>query len=178
MSGCDHGLDDNVRLTFIGDSIIAGWDLQHSFSSMITYNMGVSGSRIDYIESLAGTMSGKNIVVIAGTNDSQLMMDETRDEYVERYLRAIDDLCATRVYLFEILPRHASYDRIDINVDIMKFNAAIRTALRDYPQITYIPAYSDFTGDYGGINPEYYIDGLHPNTLGYRILSANLMKAL
>lgn len=178
LTGCDNELDERTTLTFIGDSFVARWDLQNSFSSLATTNMGRSGAHIDYIEQHAGQMTGKNVVVIIGTNESFLMAENMRDGYVDKYLSAILGLDAKKVYLYDVFPRAFAGDRGTINSDIRAFNAVIAEKVKSYPQITYLQVYDLLAGDHDGINPEYYMDGLHINPQGYEILADKLFKYL
>lgn len=177
LSACDSQLDEETTLSFVGDSIIARWDLQSSFSSWITYNLGVSGSGIGYIEDLSGRMTGRNVVLLIGTNDSRLMADpETRREYEEKYVDAIVGLRAEKTYLFEVLPRDFSGDDPAVNDHIRAFNEEIAAKISAFPSITYLKVYDDFTGADGKIREEYYNDGLHLSPQGYEILASCLFK--
>jgi len=179
FAGCNDELDERTTLHFIGDSLVARWDLQGSFSSLATYNHGLSGSGISYIERLAGSMSGKNVVVITGTNDNRMMTDDIqRREYASRYIAAIEALGAAHIYLYEVLPRDFDGDRADINNDISAFNSEIRDMLRGSDHITYLTAYDDFIGNDGKIIVEYYSDRLHLSPQGYERLSQKLFDNL
>lgn len=165
------------RLCFVGDSIVARWDVAASFPSRRVENYGRSGAGIGYIESLAGDFAEKEIVVLIGTNDSPLMTDRLRKTYAERYIDAILALGASHIYLYSVLPRDFAVDRDEINDDILKFNGLIQTLAADIPSITYLNVYPDFLRN-GNINPQYYNDGLHLSPYGYEILDAALLNAL
>lgn len=174
--GCNDDLDKRATLTFIGDSLIARWDLQESFSSFATTNLGQSGAGIDYIESHAGTMVGRNIVVIIGTNDSWKMSDQYRDEYAKQYINAIIALNANKIYLYSVLPRDFDGDPDLINDDIDAFNKIIMNAVSQYSNIKYLNVYNDFIGNDGMIKEEYYSDRLHLSIPGYETLTNKLMQ--
>lgn len=174
FTACNDELDKRTTLTFIGDSIIARWDLQQNFSSYATTNLGKSGAGIDYIESLHGTMHGRNIVVMIGTNNWSMMAPETRDEYADRYLNAILALNAERIYLYSVLPRNFGTESADTNDYIQAFNSIIKSKIVDYKQIVYLDVYDEFIDVNGNIKPELYNDGLHLSFVGYEILSNKL----
>lgn len=179
LAGCDSALDDRTTLHFVGDSLVARWDLQNSFSSLATYNLGRSGAGIAYIESLAGQLAGKNAVILIGTNDNLLMIgDDSLRDYSQRYLAAIEALGAERVYLYSVPPRDFAGDRATVNDDISRFNTLIETLTADSPHITYIGVYDDFVGDDGKICLEYYNDRLHLSPQGYEILTQKLFDRL
>ena len=179
LTGCDSELDKRTTLSFIGDSIIARWDLQDSFSSLITYNLGQSGAGISYIESYAGRLGGRNIVVMTGTNDNTLMAaPDSRRAYAERYIAALEATGAAHIYLYEVLPRGFHNDRPGTNDDIRAFNAEVRRLIDGRSDIDYIDVYSLFLGDDAKIYSEYYNDGLHLSPQGYEVLTSRLFRFL
>ena len=117
------------------------------------------------------------MVVICGTNDNNMLKADKREEYAEKYISAILALTNQRIYLFSILPRDFEGDRTDINTDINEFNAIISDRVLDINQITYIDVFHDFMKE-EQINQLYYSDGLHPNSIGYEILTQKLLKVL
>lgn len=166
-----------LRLDFIGDSIIARWDIDEYFPTWQVNNYGVSGAGIDYIEGNAGRFVGKQVVVVIGTNDINYMTPDRIERYTERYLSAIEALGASKVYLYSLHPRNFSSDRSDVNIDVENFNNRIRATVSKVPSIVYLDVYHDFFHE-GEPNPQLYYDRLHLNTYGYEILVSALEKAL
>lgn len=166
-----------ISLDFIGDSIIARWDIDEYFPTWQVYNYGVSGAGIDYIEGNADRFVGKQVVVVIGTNDINYMTPDRIEKYTERYMSAIKGLGASRVYLYSLHPRNFSSDRSDVNTDVADFNDRIRTRVSEDPSIVYIDIYSDFFYE-GEPNPHLYYDRLHLNPYGYDILVSALKKAI
>lgn len=179
LFGCNTELDKRTTLTFVGDSIIARWDLQSYFSSLITYNQGRSGEGIKYIESLAGKMKGKNVVIMIGTNDSYMMREEPyRSDYVDRYISAINGMDAEVVYLFEVLPREFAGDDVDINQYIPAFNNEVAEKIKDYSNVRYIKVFDKFVDDNRRIIYRFYNDGLHLSPEGYEVLANALFERI
>lgn len=166
-----------ISLDFIGDSIIARWDIDEYFPTWQVYNYGVSGAGIDYIEGNAGRFAGKQVVVTIGTNNINDMVPERIEKYTERYMSAIEGLGASRVYLYSLHPRNFSSDRSDVNTEVADFNDRIRTRVSEVPSIVYLDIYSDFIYK-GEPNPQLYYDRLHLSPYGYEILVSALKKAL
>ena len=164
-------------LYFIGDSLIERWDLQASFSSFITYNEGVGGSGVKYIEEKRGLMKGKTVVVLTGCNDHGSMTEKNLDNYVERYFVAITGMEADRVYLIQVLPRFYSKDSPGANERIMNFNQRVVKKVSAYPDIVYVPTFDRFYKD-GKQLEGYFIDGVHLNEPGYELLSEILYSYL
>lgn len=171
--------DDLQELVFIGDSHIEHWDVNFFFPDYIVTNLGVGGKAINYIESKSGTMMGKNVVVIIGTNDFLKAKDNV-DGYVERYCNAINNLKARRTYLFSIFPsRRSEYPVVSYDPPLLEnVNAAIKKRLVEkFPNIVYVNVYDKLLYD-GEMNPEYSSDGLHLNDNGYELITQELRKHL
>lgn len=164
--------DDDVFLTFIGDSLVARWDLQEYFPSSLTENRGVSGSGISYIESCAGQLENHDIVVLVGTNDCS-MMKRDMEGYADRYVKAVSALGGRRVYLFSILPRSS----VELNSVIRQMNQLIKQRVTDIPGIVYLDAYNYMLRE-DVLDVNLSSDGVHVNNYGYDILSKLLNKAL
>lgn len=176
LSSCSDDVKD-ARLDFVGDSIVARWDLAEYFPSRLVYNYGKSGAGIEYIESLAGRFAGRNVVVMIGTNNNYLFVEPDREDYARRYVDAITDLDAKRVYLYSVLPRDFTSDRDDVNDDIAEFNAVVKHIVESMPAIVYMDVYDDFLHD-GKIDFQLYSDKLHLSPYGYEILTKTLLQEL
>ena len=176
LSSCSDDVKD-ARLDFVGDSIVARWDLAEYFPSRLVYNYGKSGAGIEYIESLAGRFAGRNVVVMIGTNNNYLFVEPDREDYARRYVDAITALDAKRVYLYSVLPRDFTSDRDDVNDDIAEFNAVVKHIVESMPAIVYMDVYDDFLHD-GKIDFQLYSDKLHLSPYGYEILTKTLLQEL
>lgn len=171
----------HANLTFVGDSIIDCWSVDSYFSSWTVTNEGISGSHIDYLQERAGRYTGKEIVVMIGTNDYYRMAADSREEYVDEYIAALDALDADFIYLYSVLPRsrESLYDpSVDANADIRAFNAEVKTRLDGRPDICYLDVHAAFTRPGAGIISGYFSDGLHPNASGYQVLALALCGAV
>lgn len=169
--------DEDVHLVFIGDSVVARWDLEVSFPSYVVENKGVSGSGIANVANYAHKCGKKNIVVIVGTNDLGRITDETMAEYAQSYMRQIVATDAENIYLFSILPRKFEGDTVTINQRIERLNALIKAESENYGNVIYIDAYSYFKRN-ESIDSQYSYDGLHLSPYGYEILSELLISNL
>lgn len=169
--------DATVSLDFIGDSIIARWDIDEYFPTWQVYNYGVPGAGIDYIEGNAGRFAGRQVVVAIGTNNINDMAPWRIEKFVGRYMSAIGGLGALRVYLYSLHPRNFRSDRSDVNTDVADFNDRIRAIVPDVPSVVYLDVYSDFIYE-SEPNPQLYYDRLHLSPYGYEILVSALKKAL
>ncbi len=176
LSSCSDDVKA-ARLDFVGDSIVARWDLAEYFPSRLVYNYGKSGAGIEYLESLAGRFADRNVVVMIGTNNNYLFVETDREDYARRYVDAITALDAKRVYLYSVLPRDFTSDRDDVNDDIAEFNAVVKHIVESMPAIVYMDVYDDFLHD-GKIDFQLYSDKLHLSPYGYEILTKTLLQEL
>ncbi len=171
--------EDREVLAFLGDSIIEGWDVRYSFPTHNTENYGISGSGLQYIESMADRFAGKTVVIITGTNDLSKINETGYEKYSQQYVTALNNLSAQRIILFPILPRKANEFTPDINERIQKLNNLIKTEVeKSGINITYADgAHEDFLEN-GTVNMNLFYDGLHPNKYGYEILTYHVYKHL
>lgn len=180
FSSCsDDEKNFNKELIFIGDSIIKGWNTDKYFNSQeySTTNLGVNGSRLDDLpERHRELLTNKNIVAMIGTNDVFDLNSETSIEfYTQKYIAILESFNAKQIYLFSILPRNYNNSEPPINDRIIALNKSIQKATTSVSNITYIDAYDEFLDD-GTTNMTLFIDGLHPNQLGYEILTRLLKE--
>lgn len=169
MFGCEK--EEMGELCFIGDSNVARWDLQKCFPVYITNNLGKSNTGIDYVAGFSGRLGGKIGIILTGTND----LSHVNEGYAEKYVDVIDNLGASSVYVFAILPRESKYNQ-DINEKKGALNAEIREMVEKngwhYIDLT------DQLMDGQNIKWEYYSDGLHLSEHGYELLTNVLKKKL
>lgn len=176
FSSCSS--DNDRELFFIGDSLVARWDLTYWFPTYITHNDGISGSGIAHIQECAGRYADKEVVVIVGTNDMHTFSQEDDAEYVKNYVEAIQALGAKRIYLFSVFPKSKGlcYGPEDDNEKIKRINNKIKYSIQD-KQIVYIDVYNLLELN-GSINMQYSYDGLHLSHEGYELITKQLKKVL
>ncbi len=170
LISCEQ-INDSV-LCFIGDSIVARWDLKESFPNYITENLGHSGAGINYLLECKSHASGKSIIVLIGTND----IDSFEDGYAERYTSYINSIGAKRTIVISILPRNYSDDDENVNSEILKINTQIKKYVEKYGWI-YVDAYPHMMIN-NRICESLYTDGLHLSKHGYEILSNSVKDFL
>ncbi|MDE5608611.1 MAG: hypothetical protein K2I64_06735 [Muribaculaceae bacterium] len=172
-TGC---MDNQPELTFVGDSIVARWDLDEFFPHYPHTNLGLSGSGIGYLQRTLAGRSFDDLVILSGTNDNYSFSDGHIDSYVSLYVSTIESADANHIYLYSVLPRDFASDDPAVNDRIMKFNDMVSHAVADNPAITYINAFEYFYKD-GQIDLALYSDRLHLSRDGYEVL-ASLLKGL
>lgn len=166
--------EEEEVLYFTGSSLVEKWDVRKYFPTRITYNMGLSGSGIAYIETQGSMFQDEAVVVITGGNDIASIND--LDEYVDRYLQTLRNMQAKRIYLFSILPRLAFEE--DNYEKVRALNAKIRRQVQGQVDgIVYIDLFERLLKD-GKLNENLFYDGVHLNSWGYDLISGELNRVL
>lgn len=169
--------DERAMIVFIGDSLIARWDVENSFPAYKTCNWGLGGGHIEWIEEHEGALRGKTSVVLIGTNDVKNLSKSQIESYASRFVNAVLGMKADRVILISILPRNCESDIENINQQIVELNRLIADKVKDEKTITYCNVFSKFEKD-GTLNMNLSYDGIHLNQYGYEILSSEIKKYL
>ena len=171
------------ELCFVGDSLVAGWDVKDAFPTWIVRNDGVSGAKLEEIATWNLNYQDKNVVMLIGTNNlvGKLFNDATRQEFitdfVDEYKRTIEGLAPRRVFVISILPRNREIDNPHINGYIKELNFALSQMVETLNYGVFLDVYDDFAYE-DKMNMNYSLDGLHLNDLGYNILNVRLSKEL
>ena len=176
MAGCDDDKQMN-ELSFVGDSLVARWDLQESFPFLVTYNHGLSGAPLDYLTGFKGRFTGTDIAVLIGTNNINTLAADKVDEFCDRYTRLLREMDARHIYLLAIPPRNFSGDKAGCNALIAGVNEGMRRRTADDPAVTFIDINTPLLRE-GTLNPEFSLDGLHLNIYGYEVVAKLLSDAL
>ena len=76
------------ELCFVGDSLVAGWDVKDAFPTWIVRNDGVSGAKLEDIVTWNLNYQDKNVVMLIGTNNlgGKLFNDATRQEFITDFV--------------------------------------------------------------------------------------------
>jgi lysophospholipase L1-like esterase len=175
---------DLGKIVFLGDSIMHFWGgLQTDFPGYRIYNSGVAGDntwdvlqRLDYS---CLDLSPRAIVVLIGTNDLVFRpLDQIKIEEIIARLRA--HRSTMPIILCRVMPRNPASNVLDENVRAL--NARIDALAAADPDIHLVDTYSAFLTSNGVWDAAYFIDGVHPNTDGYRrwaeLLQPVLARAL
>lgn len=175
---CSCSNEPEIELNFIGDSIIARWDLDDSFPAYKSNNLGVGGSGIAYINDISEKEFSNPVVILTGTNNVPWLYnnDADIDDFAKEYIRIISNLKTEKIYLFSILPRELKNEP-DLNTYIYNLNSKIKTKAYKYSKIIYIDVYDKFLYD-NHIDYDLFEDNLHLSSQGYQILTLYLNKAL
>jgi lysophospholipase L1-like esterase len=178
------------RVVFLGDSITDIWRLNEYFPGRDFVNRGIGGQ---FTSQMLGRMEAdvialrpEAVLVLGGTNDISLGVPLAT---IENYLRMIAELAAfhrIKPMLASVLPvsdYHKGQDpSFEMTRDhpprtILALNDWIRNFCRerDYIYVDYFSAMTDKTG---ALRADLADDGLHPNSLGFRIMAPVALDAI
>ncbi|MBK9167311.1 MAG: hypothetical protein IPM24_07575 [Bryobacterales bacterium] len=178
------------RVVFLGDSITDGWRLNEYFPGRDFVNRGIGGQ-------ITGQMLGRMladvvalkpaaVVILAGTND---IGRGAPVKAIQDNLTMIADLAdkyKIRVMMASILPvsdyhrgNDPRYERTGQRppATILEMNRWIQQLCQSRRYV-YIDYFSAMVDDAGFLKKEHADDGLHPNSLGYRVMAPIVLTAI
>lgn len=182
------------RVVFYGDSITDGWHLDEYFPNKSYVNRGISGQttaqmlvrfRQDVID-----LQPKAVIILAGTNDIAGNTGPISVEGIEANYTTIAELARLhniKLIYSSVLPVHEYTERAS---DMFTQRPpekilALNNWLKDYcaaNDCVYLDYFSAMIDDKGHMKKELADDGLHPNTVGYKVMApladAAIAKAL
>ena len=174
---------DENRVVFFGDSITDMWQLAEYFPGKPYINRGIGGQttpqmlvrfRQDVIN-----LQPKAVVILAGTNDIAGNTGPMSLEDIEANYASMADLARAhgiRVVFSSILPIH-NYTPQSQNFfaqrspsKILELNGWLKNYCSAYGCV-YLDYFSALVDGKGLLRRELAEDGLHPNTVGYKIMA-------
>jgi lysophospholipase L1-like esterase len=178
------------RVVFLGDSITDGWRLNEYFPDRDFLNRGISGQitgqMLGRMESDVIKLKPAIMLVLAGTNDIARGVPVST---IEDNLTAIADLAdfhSIKVILASVMPVSDYHKDVNPNYEMTRTRplATIR-ALNDWiksfctrREFTYLDYYSAMVDGDGYLKADIADDGLHPNSLGYRLMAPVALAAI
>jgi len=183
FSGCSSKFEEN-KYVFIGDSIVAGWDLEYNFPYLDVVNLGKNGATISDSDYISSCLDMKQTVVISliGTNDIATykgitLSEDSLNEIVSLYRLHIINSSAINFIVISILPRSGT-NAVRMNVQIKKLNEKLKNMTKEIPNVVFLDVFNYFIGPDGFLDINYTVDGIHLNIYGYELLSAKLSTIL
>ncbi len=176
------------HVVFVGDSITDGCDLARYYPTLHAYNRGIagatSGDLVRHIGLAAYDLDPAVVVLLIGTNDYQRSRTHSNEGILANYRIILEGLQQklpdTKVLVQSVYPiadvsfhKHYTYGHGHIE----DLNAAIETMAYEFGY-AYADVYSLLEVGEEEMNPAYSEDGLHPNDLGYQVISAYLLPLI
>ncbi|WP_432670954.1 GDSL-type esterase/lipase family protein [Flavobacterium sp. SM2513] len=179
-------LRDKNRVVFIGDSIIAGWKEQSLFRENLHFiNRGINGQTSSQIlhrfQADVLDLQPKIVVVLVGTNDiaennGQITLLEIQNNFRSMIKVAIGN--GIPIVLCSLLPVSEYYwnKKIKPFEKINLLNCFLKSQSTE-KDIFFVDYYTLLTEN-KVMNSKYSNDGVHPNNIGYDIMSTRLSRLL
>ncbi len=181
------------QTVLVGDSITEICNVTDLFASytektgMAVYNRGISGDTSDRllerIRDNVTCLKPTLIVLLIGTNDLGFGLDtDFTANNVDKILDVFDSDCKdAKVILQAVYPVNSHVDPIMVgkrkNKDICEMNAKLKEIAEKHKVV-----FADFTDllsdEHGRFNREYTYDGLHPNAVGFSVVTGELLKMM
>jgi lysophospholipase L1-like esterase len=180
---------EQERVVFMGDSITEFWKTEHPdfFDNKHYINRGISGQttpqmlirfRADVIE-----LRPLAVVILAGANDIAGNTGSATLEMIMHNIISMTELAEKnqiKVILCSVLPANLFpwKQESDNPADkIVLLNEMIQKYANEN-DIVYLDYYSSMVNDQKGMMAAYSADGVHPNKIGYQIMSPLVKNAI
>ena len=171
------------RVVFLGDSITDAWRLNEYFPDRDFINRGISGQitgqMLGRMESDVIRLQPAAVVVLAGTNDIARGVPLGTIEDNLTMIADLADAHKIKTILASVLPVSDYHKDVNPNYEMTRARPPVSIrALNDWIKtfcgkrnLAYLDYYSEMVDASGQLKSELADDGLHPNSLGYRIMA-------
>ena len=174
---------------FLGDSITDFYSLEEYYDNLPVVNSGISGNKTtDILNNMKERVYQYNptkIFLLIGTND----LDSTDEDIVEvtfdNIKKIVNEIRENRsdatIYVESVYPVNSTIENNSVsnrtNKKIRNLNKKL-SSYCDGENCNYINLYDDLIDDEGNLKEEYTEDGLHLNSLGYVVITRELLPYL
>ena len=179
----------NDNFLFLGDSITDFYSLEEYYDNLPVVNSGISGNKTtDILNNMKERVYQYNptkIFLLIGTND----LDSTDEDIVEvtfdNIKKIVNEIRENRsdatIYVESVYPVNSTIENNSVsnrtNKKIRNLNKKL-SSYCDGENCNYINLYDDLIDDEGNLKEEYTEDGLHLNSLGYVVITRELLPYL
>ncbi len=164
--------DFEVDVVFLGDSLTAGYDIQHYYSEYTVVNRGIGGETTYGLKERLGVsvidLQPKVCVMLIGGNNIDTMFED----YEDLLIAFQENMPQTKIVLVSLSPTSGDY--ADRNETLAYNNVKIKLLAEKYGYAfvdIYTPLFDLKTGE---MKAEYTPDGAHFTQLGYDIVTAKI----
>lgn len=178
--------NNDEKILFLGDSLIARYDVDKYYKNYNIINSGVGGNQttdiLNDIENRVFKYNPDKIFILTGTNDIAFsgLDNESIKNNIEKLIDEIKTkLPDAKIYLQSIYPVNDNVNKeivsIRTNDNIKKLNGKIKK-ICSKDKCTYINMYDKLTNKDGNLKRIYTTDGLHLRSVGYVRVTIELLK--
>lgn len=181
--------DANDNFLFLGDSITELYPLEEYYDNLPVVNSGISGNKTtDILNDMKTRVYQYNptkVFLLIGTNDLNSTYEDIVDVTFDNIKEIINEIKENRsdatIYVESVYPVNSV---IENNVVTNRTNKKVKELNKklsnycDEESCEYINLYDDLIDEEGNLKTEYTEDGLHLNSLGYVVITRELLPYL
>lgn len=181
--------DANDNFLFLGDSITELYPLEEYYDNLPVVNSGISGNKTtDILNDMKTRVYQYNptkVFLLIGTNDLNSTDEDIVDVTFDNIKEIINEIKENRsdatIYVESVYPVNSV---IENNVVTNRTNKKVKELNKklsnycDEESCEYINLYDDLIDEEGNLKTEYTEDGLHLNSLGYVVITRELLPYL
>ena len=181
--------DANDNFLFLGDSITELYPLEEYYDNLPVVNSGISGNKTtDILNDMKTRVYQYNptkVFLLIGTNDLNSTYEDIVDVTFDNIKEIINEIKENRsdatIYVESVYPVNSV---IENNVVTNRTNKRVKELNKklsnycDEESCEYINLYDDLIDEEGNLKTEYTEDGLHLNSLGYVVITRELLPYL
>ena len=179
----------NDNFLFLGDSITDFYPLEEYYDNLPVVNSGIAGNKTtDILNDMQTRIYQYNptkVFLLIGTNDldsnDEDVVDTTFDNIKEIVREIRENRSDATIYVESVYPVNSTIENNTVNNranrKIRKLNEKI-SQYCDGESCNYINLYDDLIDEEGNLKEEYTEDGLHLNSLGYVVITRELLPYL
>ena len=176
----------NDNFLFLGDSITDFYPLEEYYDDLPVVNSGISGNKTtDILNNMKERVYQYNpskVFLLIGTNDLDSLDEDIVDITFNNIKEIIEEIKENRskasIYVESIYPVNSNIENNTVsnrtNEKIKALNKKISKYCND-ETCKYINLYNDLLDEEGNLKEEYTEDGLHLNSLGYVVITRELL---
>ena len=174
---------------FLGDSITELYPLEEFYDNIPVVNSGISGNKtsdiLNNMKSRVYQYNPTKIFILIGTNDLNSNEEDIVDTTFNNIKKIIKEInknrSTTEIYVESIYPVNRDIENSvatnRTNEKIKNLNQKLKKYCQD-DNCKYINLYDDLKDEDGNLNAKYTEDGLHLNSLGYVVITRELLPYL
>lgn len=179
----------NDNFLFLGDSITDFYPLEEYYDNLPVVNSGVAGNRTtDILNDMKNRIYQYNptkVFLLIGTNDLDNTEEDIVDITFDNIKEIIEEIKENRseasIYVESVYPVNSNIENNSVgnrtNEKIQELNEKLSNYCDD-ENCKYINLYDDLLDENGDLKEEYTEDGLHLNSLGYVVITRELLPYL
>ena len=179
----------NDNFLFLGDSITDFYPLEEYYDNLPVVNSGISGNKttdiLNDMETRVYQYNPTKVFLLIGTNDLDMTSEDIVDTTFNNIKKIVKEIRENRskstIYVESVYPVNSTLENNTVNNRTNKKIRNLNKKLSNYcdgESCNYINLYDDLIDEEGNLKEKYTEDGLHLNSLGYVVITRELLPYL